>query len=136
MRGMFKALLAGLVFAAVAGLLAVGAGIAAKPKVASKVTLKTAVKGEMFVFRGRVQSRKAACRRNRKVRITAGHLSGAKPPFHEEGTVRTNRKGRFKLEVPAKMNSIGAYRARAQRKAKRKFVCKPANSQVIPFRAG
>jgi hypothetical protein len=118
---------------AIAGLacavaLSAAIAVAAKPKVPSTITLRTALEGDEFVFRGRVRSEEPKCERNRKVKITAGHPFDPTP--HKEGTVRTDEDGRYELRVPAATNTFGGYRAKALRKAKRRFVCKRAVSEI------
>ena len=111
------------------GTLAVGAGIglAGKPRVASTVSLRVTQEGEDTVFRGRVRSEDPRCER-RKVQITAGN--GFKTTPVPEGTTRTDETGRYELRVPTVMNGLGSYRAKALRKSRRAFVCKPARSDI------
>ena len=111
------------------GTLAVGAGagLAAKPRVTSTVSLRVTQEGEDTVFRGRVRSEDARCER-RRVQITAGNGFGTSP--EPEGTTRTDAAGRYELRVPTVMNGLGNYRAKALRKSRRTFVCKPARSDI------
>jgi hypothetical protein len=120
-----------VVIAGLACAVALGAGIAtaAKPKVSSTVSLKTAIEGDDFVFRGRVRSDEPKCERNRKVQITAGHPFTSPP--HEEGMVRTDEDGRYELRVMAATNTFGGYRAKALRKRKPAFICKKAVSPIV-----
>ena len=121
------ALLALAVAIAVAG--GAGVGVAAKPRFASTITLRPVEEGEDFFFRGRVRSDEPRCERRRKVEITAGNGAADDPIV--EGVVRTDEAGRYELRVKTAQNSIGNYRARALRKARRAFVCKPARSEIV-----
>ena len=103
---------------------------ATKPRFASEISLHTVIEGDDFVFRGRVTSpEKRACKRYRKVTITAGHIEGVEPEV--EGVTFTNRRGRYELRVMAATNTIGNYRARASRKVRPRFVCKRAVSEIV-----
>ena len=106
-----------------------GVGVGAKPRIPSTITLRPVEQGEDFYFRGRVRSDDPRCERRRKVEITAGN-GGASEPI-PEGLVRTDENGRYELRVKTAQNSIGNYRAKALRKARRTFVCKPARSEIV-----
>jgi len=111
--------------------LAVAAG-AAKPKYDSSISLKTAPEGDEFVFRGRVRSEQPRCKRRRRVEVTAGHDFSARGTILE-GVTRTDRRGRYELRVEAEQNTLGGYRAKTPRKARKRHVCKGARTPVVPF---
>lgn len=122
---------AGCALAAAAFLtVTVGDGFAAKPRVSSTVSLHTSSEPPDFIFRGRVRSDEGACERRRRVRITAGNGYGASPV--EEGIVRTDSEGRYKLVVEAQENTSGNYRATALRKETRRVICRIARSAIDP----
>ena len=118
---------AALLAAAVAAGALATTGETATPRYESTVSLRVTSEGDETVFRGRVRSEDDRCER-RRVRITAGN--GFKSPPEPEGTTRTDATGRYELRVQTKFNNIGNYRAKALRKSRRAYVCKPARSDI------
>lgn len=110
------------------------AGVIAKPRIPSTVTLRAVDEGKDFFFRGRVRSDDARCERRRRVQITAGNGFASKPIV--EGVVRTDENGRYELQVKTAENSIGNYRATALRRSRRSYVCRAARSEIVNPSAG
>jgi hypothetical protein len=118
-----------LLAAAIAAGALAASGQTAKPRTPSTITIRAVDKGEDFFFRGRVRSEDPRCERRRRVEITAGNGFLEEPVV--EGVVRTDGAGRYELQVKTAENSIGGYRAKALRKARRTYICTTARSEIV-----
>jgi hypothetical protein len=106
-----------------------GAVLASKPRIPSRVSIHDFVDSTTseHVFAGRVRSDKRACKRHRTVLLKVEGQAGSL------GSDRTNRRGRWEIRLPSPDSYSGDFYARARRKAKENFVCKPAESERIHF---
>jgi hypothetical protein len=110
----------------------VGGGFAAAStkKFPTKVTINFTSGTYADKFNGKVKSRKALCKKGRKVTVFRVK-SGADAKF---GTDKTNKKGKY-VVAPGKKAAAGNYYAKAKKKVKKKngnkIVCKKGKSPTI-----
>ncbi len=99
----------------------------AVPKFKTKITI---FQGDASNFHGKVRSKKAACRKHRKVKLQRDDPY-TPAGFSTIGSTRSNRKGKWKvLTTPI---SGDKYRARVLKKKLKhhKGICKARTSRVI-----
>lgn len=92
----------------------------AATKVRSKITI--GVNGH--TLKGKVKSRRGACRKHRKVLVFRGH--------HKVGKTKSSRRGKWHFKV----HRAGRYHAVAKRKKHHSLVCKRAKSRTVTVGGG
>ena len=123
---MYKRIVA-VILSAMLVLAVVGPTLApAAKRFKTKVTI---TQGDNTNFHGKVKSRKAKCRKGRKV--TLQRKTTYQSSFKSIGSDKSNRKGKWKVNT--KPVSQASYRAKVKKKRLRhhKGVCKGAKSRVI-----
>ena len=108
----------------------VSAGVAVGAK--SFKTKVTIVQGDSSNFHGKVKSKKAACKKKRKVKLQEqGVYPNPPSSFHTIGKTKSNKRGKWKVATAPV--SGDHYRAKVAKKKlpNNKGKCKPATSKVI-----
>jgi hypothetical protein len=129
------AIVATVAVLAAAAILAIGGGLATAhiKKYGSTVTINFQEGGAYAdQFRGKVRSNKAACKKQRTVKVYR-----KKPgPDALYGSDKTNKKGKY-VVAPGRNATPGNYYAKAKKRVLKKnslhkHVCKKATSNTIP----
>jgi ABC-type glycerol-3-phosphate transport system substrate-binding protein len=118
-----------LFLAAMLAVAVVSAGVAVGAR--SFKTKVTIVQGDASNFHGKVKSKKAACKKKRKVKLQ--HKGVYDPPgtFHTIGTTKSNKRGNWRVATTP--ISGDAYRAKVTKKklSGGRGTCKPKTSTAI-----
>lgn len=92
----------------------------------TEVTIKSAFKNEMYIYKGRVKSDRKPCRKRQIVLLN--EATG-----DVERDRGTSRRGTGRYRIAQELDSLGDdYYVVAERKATSRFVCKKARSAGVP----
>ena len=116
-----------LAVAIVAGAVLAAAVIAPDVGAATKVRSKITISLHGSKFKGKVKSRKAICKKHRKVLLYRGHK--------KIDRTKTNRRGKWHVNIGHKPRA-GRYHSVAKKKKHGSIVCKRAKSRTITVRGG
>ena len=119
-----------LVLSALLALSLLGPGFATGAKAPPKFKTRISIhQGDGTNFHGRVRSKKAACKKRRKVRLQ--HKGTYDPKFTTIRRTRSNRKGKWRVNITPVPGD--KYRAKVLRKRLKhhRGICKAGTSRTI-----